>query len=312
MAKLLSIVNLLGQTIAAHPIFIAEARRSGWARTARSFRRASTRTFVLTVIVAVFAWGAISLLAALSQRADPWLRANLDEYQIYVIMLIASFLGGLWLDFHSLSASINAVSGEISTGRWDLLRLTALNDSGLIAAKHAASQLRVWRGLIGIVGIRLGLSVIGAIIILRDATGLSVRNMGGSAIGVVVSGLLVTFLLALLYLLEPFWRVRAVTAFGVYVSVRERNTTSALLSAIFGLFALWLAQAILLGSVSMGLIFAVVPLLFGFTAVGTSYVFSLFCNGLFIILFISAVYGFHHLVERWSLRQARRRLKLLN
>jgi len=312
LVKAFSIVNLLGQTIAAHPLFIAEARRSGWARTVRSFRRATGRTLVLTVVFAVLAWGALSLLAAFSQRADPWLRANLDEYQIYVIMLIASFIGGFWLDFHSLSASINAVSGEISSGRWDLLRLTALNDSGLIAAKHATSQLRVWRRLIGIVGLRLGLSVIGAVMILRDVMRLSDRNMDGVALGVVASGLVVTFLLALLYLLEPFWRVRAVSAFGVYVSVRERNTTSAMLVAILGLFALWLAQAILLGSVSLGLIFAVVPLLFGFTAVGTSYVFSLFCNGLFIILFVSSVYGFHHLVERWSLRQAQRRLKTLN
>ncbi|MCC6612941.1 MAG: hypothetical protein IT320_05640 [Anaerolineae bacterium] len=310
--KAFSIVNLLGQTIAMHPVFIAEARRSGWARTRHSFRRASARTFILTLVAAVLVWGALSLLATLSQRADPWLRTYVDEYQIYVIMLIASFLGGFWLDFHSLSASINSVSGEIGSGRWDLLRLTSLNDSGLIAAKHATSQLRVWRRLMGIVGIRLGLSVIGAILILRDVLQLSESSLDGASIGVVVSGLVVTFLLALLYLLEPFWRVRAVSAFGVYVSVRERNTTSALLISILGLFGLWLAQAILLGSVSMGLIFAVVPLLFGLTAVGTSYVFTLFCNGLFLITFVSSVYGFHHLVERWSLRQAQRRLKSLN
>lgn len=312
MAKIFSAFNLLGQTIAAHPVFVAEARRIRWAMTRKSFRQTSMRIFLLTIIAALVIWGLISLLAMVSQRADPWLQVNLDEQDVYALMLIASFLGGLWLDYHSLSASINAVSGDITGGRWDLLRLTALNDSGLIAAKHAVSQLRVWRRLLAIVAIRLALALIGLIILLRDITRIPDGDVMVSAVGAIVGGLAVTFLLTILYLFEPFWRVRAITAFGVYVSVRERNTASALLAAILGLGGMWLAQAILLGSVVMGLAFAVVPLLFGVSAVGSSYLFSLFCNGLFIVLFISSVYGFHHLVERWSLRQAQRRLKLLN
>ncbi|MCA9911223.1 MAG: hypothetical protein KC519_21370, partial [Anaerolineae bacterium] len=161
MANVFSTVNLLGQTIATHPVFVAEARRSHWAVTRKSFRQTAMRIFLLSIIAAFVIWGLVSLLAIVSQRADPWLRVNLDEQDVYALMLIASFLGGLWLDYHSLSASINAVSGDITGGRWDLLRLTALNDSGLIAAKHAVSQLRVWRRLLAIVAIRLALALIG-------------------------------------------------------------------------------------------------------------------------------------------------------
>ncbi len=62
-----------------------------------------------------------------------------------------------WLvDCAGIAVAVGGISGELITGRWDLLRLTLLRVERLIAAKHGTAQIRAWRLMALVVGVRVG------------------------------------------------------------------------------------------------------------------------------------------------------------
>jgi hypothetical protein len=296
-------LDLFRQPIAAHPLFRVEARRTRWAATSDGYRHAVVRSWLTGCACVLVIWiiGTLTLQAAFSRYVD--------ESFVLMALLVVSLLGGFWLDLASLTVSVNAVSSDLTSGRWDLIRLTALNDHGLVAAKHAGSQLRVWRRLLWLVGMRTALAGILLGTFLIERTGLSMRSGAASSFALSAG---FGFAFAGLYLLEPFWRVRGMTAFGLFISTRERRSNSALLSAFLGLLALWFLQAIILSAVLFGTTFAVMPLLLMSSASTFSYVIGFFWNTIMVSIFVSGIFGFHHLLERWSLRRTRERIARFN
>ena len=296
-------LDLFTQPIAEHPLFRVEARRTHWAATPGEYRRAAVRSWLTGFGFVFIIWivGSLALQSAFS--------SYVDESFVLIALLAVSLLGGFWLDLASLTVSVNAVSSDLTSGRWDLIRLTALNDYGLVAAKHAGSQLRVWRRLLWLVGMRSALAGILLVVFLVERAGLTMRSGTTSSIALSAG---FSFAFAGLYLLEPFWRVRGMTAFGLFISTRERHSNSALLSAFLGLLALWFLQAIILSAVLFGTTFAVMPLLFMSSASTFSYVIGFFWNTIMVSIFVSGIFGFHHLLERWSLRRTRERIARFN
>ncbi len=299
-------LDLFAQPIAEHPLFRVEARRSRWAATAGRFRRGMLRAWLIGFVLTFIIW--LAGTAALQSSVS----ALVDDSFVLVALLTVSLLGGFWLDLVSLAASVNAVSGELANGRWDLIRLTALNDQGLVAAKHAGSQLRVWRRLMWLVGLRSALAAILLLMFYIERAGLMTRTMGTSASPSLAVGAAFSFAFAGLYLLEPFWRVRGMTAFGLFISTRDRSSSSAILAAFVGLLALWFVQAIILSAVLFGTTFAVMPLLLLSSASTFSYAIGFFWNLVMVSIFVSGIFGFHHLLERWSLRRTQERIARLN
>lgn len=315
MSRLVPHFNPFAQPIAAHPLFGVDAKRVRWGRSAGFFRRASLIRMVAAALVTAIVWAGVGFPLETLSRQDPLRYGYMDVYDIYLIMLGLSLLSGGLLDFSCLAASVGAISREISTGRWDLLRLTALNDSGLVHAKHAAAQARAWPRLMVIIGVRVALAVIGMVMVVgRQAETLNTIasvDFASERYVAMATTIVFTGLLATLYVIEPFWRVQAMTAFGVFISVRERHAPSALLSAFFGTLGIWLLQSIVFGAVLMGSGFLITFAVFQLSFSSALY-FAICYNGVMICVFISAIYGFYHLIERWSLRRALHRVSLLN
>jgi hypothetical protein len=166
-----------------------------------------------------------------------------------------------------------------------LLRLTIIPAEQIAAVKHAAARLRAWRMTTIVFAIRL------AVIILAFLNWVLTDGLRYFRFRFEDTFIFLSFLVAAVtYLIEPFWRARAVTALGLDISIRLRSSLSVTLSAIGSVLALWILQPIIIGGI--------------FYCFGTTFLGMLFYNQInsfvtgiivfFIALFIAAVfYGFY-------------------
>lgn len=219
-----------------------------------------------------------------------------------IILGGVSLLASIPLDYVSITASLKSISGEIASGTWDLLRLTAVREGELVLAKHATTQLRAWRATMWVIGLRIITSLIAAIGFFArylDATNPSVRNSLGFGLLFVVFSLVPFVVLFGIFALEPLWRMRAVTALGMVISARVRDGASAALLAVATVLALWIVQALVLVAVVAGL---GVLLFVLFNVLG------LCAPTILPLIVFPTVYGFYSILKTWSLRQVARRL----
>ncbi len=303
-----------------HPLFMLEARRFAWVGTPQSFRQHSRR-ILLWMHVAVFAvWLLFMLLdAALSNQ-------GFGDRQVYVnsinmvnwIMLLSIGLGMI-LDFRCLQVALRSINGEVEAGRWDLLRLTALSEQGIVLAKHAGARLKVWRLTMIIASLRvatisLGLFAVLVVPYLVLGENLVVEGLFTAflddPLGLLVV-VVIAFLTALVYCIEPFWRAQTMTALGMVLSAWVSNLPLATLAAVGVIFAVWLVQMVILVALFFGLgvglaaLFA--PLMFGYASLVTALYFLLSC-----IITAVTVYGFYTLLQTWALRHVVRRIRRSN
>jgi hypothetical protein len=143
-----------------------------------------------------------------------------------------------------MAASVNSFSGEVIAGRWDLLRLTPYTANDLLAVKHSAARLQVWRMTMVVVDVRLN------VIILFLLTYALNNLLDGYAFEI---GQILTYLpylpLLIAYIVEPIWRAQLVTLLGLTISIRLRHTVSLMLTAIGTILTLWIAQPLILGGI---------------------------------------------------------------
>lgn len=307
MSRLVPYLDPYAQPIAAHPLFRVETRRTHWGRAPSQFRRRGLVTIALWAVITSIVWAVFGLGLEQASTGDPFRYGYIRAQDVWLLMLMLSLLGGGVLDFISLFTSVSAISHEITSGRWDLLRLTALNDQGLVAAKQAAAQVRVWPRLMAFVGMRLALIVVGFLLLLRsfnlDVSREQVLNSLFTSLALIV--------LALIYLAEPFWRVQAMTALGILMSVRERHAATSLLWSGFSLLAIWLLQALVVGTVAIAVVLLLV-VSFSLLEGGGAHLLAVCYDSVMLAVFLSAIYGYNHLLERWSMRRALTRIARLN
>jgi hypothetical protein len=221
-----------------------------------------------------------------------------------------SLVAALLLDYRCMTTAVGSINGEITTGRWDLLRLSALENAQIVAAKHGAAQVRVWRLMALIIGSRVAVALALGLRFVIDS--LDDVAWAGRTPGDIVSILLgqaALFVFAAVYAVEPFWRMRAVTTLGVAISARVRERISSVLLAVGALAAFWLAQGIIIAA----MIFAVSVILLPLGVVEYSVNRLIICAPLlFVVVLLATVYGFYSAVQAWGLRCALRWTARLN
>lgn len=290
---------------AGHPVFERDISRLHRVWPEARLRRASRLAVAQGALVVVAAWLLLSAISAAGYSpAQPQRIYHASSNVIFWLMLIALGSGAL-LDLLALRAALPAISGEVRARRWELLRLTPLRESGIVSAKHAAAQLRVWRALALVVGLRaataalflinvFGLSsvVAGAPPALRDELAAAPLTIGAAAA------------FGAVYLFEPLWRVRTMTALGMVISAHVLESALSTLAAGGALLLVWLAQALILGALFTSLWLTLMPiLLFGANVLTASA--ALLGFGVMIAV---AMFGFHLVVTRWGLRRVYQRI----
>ncbi|MFN8451712.1 MAG: hypothetical protein U0521_24750 [Anaerolineae bacterium] len=282
------------QRLSHNPLFALEARRVRWGGSAKAMTDYSIVLAGAICVVVVLLW----LVIRLSERYP----ARVNDFSL--ILLGASLLAALLLDYRCIATALGSINGEIAANRWDLLRLTEINPRQIVAAKFGAAQVRVWRLMMLITALRiavaltLGISVLG--IAWQDTTA-GVRTTGEIISSLL--GQLVLIVVAVIYVVEPFYRMRVVTALGVAISARARSHVSSVLVGVGALAALWLAQGIVITAMA----FAVSAILLPLALVEYSVNSLIFCApSVFLVILVATFYGFYSAVQAWSLRYAER------
>ena len=293
--------------LSRNPLFDLETRRVRWGCDVDVLLR-STQRWLLLICGLILALWLLVLVGSIITRHSGLAAEN----ALIVVwwMLALSLLAAPALDFVSISSALGSIHGEITAGRWDLLRLTLLPNRQIVAAKHAAAQVRVWRATMLITALRTATVLIGTLNLLLLAFNDS-YFMRGVSFGEWIS-LLVLLLtggvVCAVYLLEPLWRMRALTALGVAISARTDHATSAALLGIGAIAVLWIAQIMLLIFLLAGLSMLFLPLGLIETSLGLA-----ICTPVVLVaLLIVVVRGFFSIIQTWSLRRAERWVARIN
>lgn len=212
-----------------HPIFQFETRSLRHARDLRAFVRFSLRWLGQGALIAASLIGGIVFLAGMSGTPlDPLSLAGLCTFA-----LAASGVFGAALDYTSATAGLGGISRELVSGRWTLLRVTPLREGGIILAKHAVAQMRGWRPVMLIIGLRAGLIVCWAVTLIGSGEASPVSAL--ALIVIVVSAAA-----------EPIARLRGFAALGLYVSARVANGIGGQLMLLGYLGLFWFIQLVFL------------------------------------------------------------------
>jgi hypothetical protein len=201
-----------------------------------------------------------------------------------------------------MSNALNSISGEVVAGRWELLRLTMLTGRQIVAAKHGAAQARTWRLASVIVAVRLA-----SMLMIALTVPITFLDQRGIFTGMPLLPFIFAALagggVALIFSLEPLWRMRAVTALGVAASARASQPLSTVLVAIGTLAAFWLGQGMVVAALFFGAGLMITPLAMLEAALGQGVIFS----PLFLLAAVFLmVYGYYSLVQTFALRRAER------
>lgn len=281
--------------LGSNPLFAFEMRRLPRASSAESLFKISRTTILITGGALLLVWLAVIFLNTRFTRYSASLEFALT---VAGVSVLASFL----LDFVSMSNALNSISGDVVAGRWELLRLTLLTPNQIVAGKHGTAQARTWRVTSLIVAARLASMLLIALtvpITFIDET----RIFVGMPVLPFIFAALACGGVALIFSLEPLWRMRAVTALGVAASARDSQPLSALLAAIGTLAAFWLGQGMVVAALFFGAGLMITPLAMLEAALGQGVIFSPLL--LLAVIFLT-VYGYYSLVQTYALRRAER------
>jgi len=309
--SLLNLLIRLRRQVAPHPVYALE-RQVRLRRNPREF------TFmyagiVLTLIIGplLVLWRVLielrlsearTLYGAVYNEADVILQAS---QQVIGWLFLVSIGLALVLDVACVLSSVNTINRERENGYWSLIRLTNLNRQSVIHAKHALAQENTVRILVLVINLRLALVVLFGLfnILVEDPfTGRTnfelFQDVFDENRAEATLSLLTLLLFWLVYIVEPVWRVQAVTAFGLAISARVSNATQSLLAGLAGIAFMWVSQGMLLMAFFAMLFFIGVrieipnPLLGWLVTVGI------------VVLIAVLIYGYYRILSRWGLRRA--------
>jgi hypothetical protein len=171
----------------------------------------------------------------------------------------------------------------------------------IISAKHGVALLRAWRWMSLIVGLRCGLTLIAAINLALTFTRPGWVGFTAGEVFTTLVSILMVVALCLIYIIEPFWRLYAVTALGVAISARSRQASASVLAAGGAVALMWLGQGGVV--VAVGLVVSIILFPLGMLE-SSVFRFVICAPWLLVALIALSVYGFYSLVQTWSLRRA--------
>lgn len=297
-----------------HPVFRREVRRVRRGLSEARIRGYSLRIFLIVYVIIFVAWLLLSLVLSTSpsyayypQSPTEWFVYQ-SSPQVFALLIVLTIGANFILDFSSTLAALGSINSEILEGRWDLLRLTALREEGIVNAKHAAAQVRAWRAMAVIVGARVSIIILGLFIfpvvplIMLGDTGFF-DTLGESffhePFGTLFAFASLMLTLAV-YLVEPYWRMKAMTSLGMVISSYILNPPLATLAGVGAIFAVWLLQIVIAGMLIFGLGFLLSPTVFLFSS---SAGFAVFYILIAVAITGATIYGFYTLLQNWSLRR---------
>lgn len=232
-----------------HPMFAFERSRLHWGDNPERLRVGTRRFLLMTTLLALVAWVVMVAISYDGNRDFLMYDAGALGY-----LFFASLGSNILIDLMAMHASISSINGDLTAGRWDLLRLTLLKDCEVVAAKASVAWLRSWRFLLLVLGLRLGVvlvfivqTTLYPVLIGQPDDSLPVELWDELFYQPVETSLslLALVLFVVIYLLEPLLRLRALTGLGLLLSTYVRHTVTVWLVGVGAIIAVWLTQVAL-------------------------------------------------------------------
>lgn len=280
-----------------HPLLMLERKLSERGRPVQCFGTAMRVRFAAGMLGGAGLWlGATIASNGFSGSLSDFEQAMLSAVGLNMLLAVC---GSLLLDIAAINAGLHGHVRALLEGRHDLLRLTEQPQAAFVRAHHAAAQLRVWPSVLLLVGFRAGALVCSGLAVIAwiAAAGLFMSELWSLFFvsAAFVSGALLTGLT----LLEPFWRVRAATAIGMWISAVSIDGISVSLLGIAALVAFWVTQGIVIIALLLASMFMFMPLVF---------VASMLWPLLSFSFSVIGIRGYFVVVQAWALRQVMHRL----
>lgn len=237
-----------------HPIYLFEVQTKRRRRTLQMIPRTSLIWFgfiaaIMTALWLFAIWQAMRA-SSYSYYYDPAYNASQQALGWFFFVGLAA---GLLIDVVGVLVSVGSINRQRTTGHWDLLLLTTMNAHQVMQAKHVVTQVQAWRIFTVVFSLRLTtvlLFLVQAFFFEHTWDNQTMlEDFLEYATGEPVHALLLLILAGLFfgcYLIEPFWRLRTVTALGMWVSARINRVTSALLGGFALIPFIWLSQGFVL------------------------------------------------------------------
>jgi hypothetical protein len=278
-----------------NPLFALEVRRVRRGESAKSLIDYSLLIVAVICASGLLLWLFLALSSGGSRQS-----ATLSDY--FLILFGFSLLATLTLDYVAMTSSIGSISSEITAGRWDLLRLTAMESKAIVAAKYGAAQVRAWRTMVLIVGLRIAVVLMAGITTVMLVVSELRRFMSFDIpLPAMIMLLIAAAACAVFYIVEPFWRMLTVTAMGLAVSARVGHAASSVVFGVGALAAFWLAQSF----VAFALLLIVGIIIAPLASVEVLLVQGVICSPLLFLGVVGVtIYGFYSVVHSWGLRRA--------
>jgi hypothetical protein len=222
----------------ANPVFRFDLRQKRWPRDPEDLIRYS-RDVILSCLFLFGVFWCI-LLGSQGRYGGSSSTANTTA----TIVLFATAGIALASDFYCAIVTVGGLHRQLTSGDWDLLRLTGQREEDIFRAKLAVAQIRAWR----MMSIETAIHAIGAELAILSATysWLTSTYRRGNAVEMYLI-VAITGLMAF-YIIEPFWKMRAVVGLGMAVSAQVQNLTFAVLGALGAVFTMRLLEGLLLGA----------------------------------------------------------------
>jgi hypothetical protein len=221
--------------LVSNPLYQQELRSVRWlgmVDTAQ-FYFVTGRRFVLTALIVFILW--LGMAVVFDQNAFSF-GAN-----ALLILAGISLLATIIVDIMTVLSANDAIHIDMQSGRFDLLRLTMLDNRAILDAKYAVRRLRAWRTMVALMSWRFTVMILSLVIALIASRGITIPT----SLQDVMNTLLIVLLLAF-FVFESAVRSPAITIIGIAVSAGVRSSFSAILYSLFAVAAVWIMQFTLL------------------------------------------------------------------
>lgn len=283
-----------------------------------NLRHHTVLIYLLTCVIGVGGWfllWAHWLSEGLRQSMSYWANyfPGMWNSNLLGILILASLILSFAIDLASASGSTSLINSEVNGGRWDLLRLTLLEGSAIGQAKYAIAQLRVWR----ITNFVMALRVLVLILLLFTAvlTPFWNEDIGGWSLIELVEtffrnpielllGLIIILVIALTYVIEPYWRMKALTAGGLLISTYTRRLSFSLLGGLMVSAGIVISQILLVFAFGYVLSHITPWIPYNISPAG-----SFFIVLIIILMIAGAIFLYYRTVQRRLIRRVEHRIK---
>jgi hypothetical protein len=155
-------------------------------------------------------------------------------------------------DFACVIMSMNSIDRDRRPVWWDMLRTSLQTRQDIVVAHHTLIQVRLWRWTMMVVGARAAVMILTAFHLLvleplmePDLYYQSIYDTLSIGEFILLMPTLIVF--AATYIIEPIWRMKAMTALDLWLSARVNSAVMEGLAGFAMMIGVWIAQVIIAG-----------------------------------------------------------------